>query len=78
MLHWVENRWMEFCAHHTTNFRADTPRIGDSSFRWSSHSADYSILVVRSLQRKGRIRSAERTEVHLVTIIRLCELTFCP
>jgi len=34
-------------------------------------------VVVRSLAREGRIRSAERTEVHLITTIRLYELTFC-
>jgi hypothetical protein len=42
------------------------------------HRSESSILVLKSLQRTGRVRSAERTEVHLVTTIRLYELTFCP
>jgi len=43
-----------------------------------NRSGESSVLVVRSLVRKGRIRSAERTEVHLIATIRLYELTFCP
>src|SRR4029077_21031316 len=35
-------------------------------------------LVVTWPQRKGRFRSAERTEVHLIRTILLYELTFCP
>src|SRR5579864_980570 len=35
-------------------------------------------LVLRSLERAGRIRSAERTEVHLVVTTSFHELTFCP
>src|SRR5690242_14204199 len=35
-------------------------------------------FVLRSLVRKGRIRSAERTEVHLVLTTSFHELTFCP
>src|ERR1700721_2942238 len=39
---------------------------------------DFSALVIRSPKREGRIRSAERTEVHLIETIRFYELTFCP
>ena len=46
------------------------------------HSADCSIgifrLVVIFAKREGRIRSAERTEVHLIVKTLLYELTFCP
>ena len=35
-------------------------------------------LVLRSAERKGRIRSAERTEVHLIATIRFHELTLRP
>jgi hypothetical protein len=38
----------------------------------------YPNAVIRSGQRKGRIRSAERTEVHLIVTTRLYELTFYP
>src|SRR5260221_3731475 len=34
--------------------------------------------VLISHQREGRIRSAERTEVHLLLTIQFYELTFCP
>jgi hypothetical protein len=34
--------------------------------------------VVISAEREGRIRSAERTEVHLLDTTELYELTFCP
>jgi hypothetical protein len=45
---------------------------------WCDRSADLSALVIRSPEREGRIRSAERTEVHLIATIRCHELTFCP
>src|SRR5208337_4877867 len=41
-------------------------------------AAELSDLMVRWLVRKGRIRSAERTEVHLVVTTSFHELTFCP
>ena len=37
-----------------------------------------SSLVVICAKREGRIRSAERTEVHLIVKTLLFELTFCP
>jgi hypothetical protein len=45
---------------------------------WCDRSADFTALVIRSAKREGRIRSAERTEVHLIATIRFHELTFCP
>jgi hypothetical protein len=43
-----------------------------------SSRAQHPTVVVSSPERKGRIRSAERTEVHLIATIRFHELTFCP
>ena len=54
----------------------------DPGARWAlgccDRSADFSALVIRSPKRNGRIRSAERTEVHLIATICFHELTFCP
>jgi serine/threonine protein kinase len=52
--------------------------VGLARQDWCDRSADFSSLVIRSPKREGRIRSAERTEVHLTAIIRFHELTFCP
>ncbi len=41
-------------------------------------AAAHSDVVITSRQREGRIRSAERTEVHLIATTRFHELTFCP
>ena len=52
--------------------------VGLARQDWCDRSSDFSSLVIISPERKGRIRSAERTEVHLITTIRFRELTFCP
>jgi len=51
---------------------ADPPGVG------STVVASPLLLVLTSLVRKGRIRSAERTEVHLIQTTSCHELTFCP
>ena len=53
-------------------------RLGWGDRGWGDRGADFSALVITSRQRKGRIRSAERTEVHLIATILFHELTFCP
>src|ERR1700691_5946532 len=52
--------------------------VGLARQDWCDRSADFSSLVIKSPKREGRIRSAERTEVHLIATIRFHELTFCP
>jgi hypothetical protein len=66
-------------------FVLSSPILAAGSERWQfilnladNRGAGFSALVIRSAKREGRIRSAERTEVHLIATIRFHELTFCP
>src|SRR5258707_13678227 len=45
---------------------------------WCDRGADSSARVITSRQRQGRIRSAERTEVHLIATIRFSRTHFLP